>query len=766
MAERIVSPGVFTNENDRTFLPVGIAGIGAAILGPTTKGPAMIPTEVSSYSDYEVKFGVSDAKSYVPFTLREYLQHSGTATVVRILGIGGYTHTSVAELICENQVIGVLHHTTLESGSELDATATGANSSSGLFDLDVYGVGFAATESYASMSLNYSDANYIGKVFGTNPNSSTVGVYNYTFFKNAASNLTSTSVVTVTSSILDLSTDYQRANTPWIQSQEIAGNTYPLFRFKTLSDGDNANTEIKVAVANIKYPSSVPGSIYGTFSIVIRKVTDDDRNPVVYENYNEVTLDINSPNFIGKVIGNKTPTYNSTEKRIFWDGDFANKSNYVTVEINANVLKAAYSADLVPHGFSAIQQPLTSTGGNMPTASMVTRQIYSNLYNNKIYFGFNFDFDNFDNLNYLKPLASGSTAGANVAFNLSSTAVFTDQTPSISDASGSNIEGMRFIVPFQGGFDGRDPAVPKNMGSDITGQNVMGYDCSGAYTSGSVMYTRGLELVSDQHLVDINLLITPGLSYDLHTTVIDKAIETVEGRGDAFYIFDAVKLTQTALGTAVSTVNSLDSSYAATYYPWIKVRDVDQKQSVWVPPSAMVAGAISYNDKVGYEWYAPAGLNRGILNAEDVYYQLSQPNRDTLYEGRVNPIAFFPNEGISVRGQKTLQALPSALDRVNVRRLLINLKKFIASSTKYLVFEQNTSATRARFLNIVNPYMESVQQRSGLYAFLVKMDESNNTADVIDRNEMRGEIWIQPTRTAEFIIVEMNILPTGASFGE
>ena len=201
------------------------------------------------------------------------------------------------------------------------------------------------------------------------------------------------------------------------------------------------------------------------------------------------------------------------------------------------------------------------------------------------------------------------------------------------------------------------------------------------------------------------------------------------------------------------------------YYPWVKIVDANTTRPIWVPPSAIIPSVLAFNDKVGEQWFAPAGLNRGGLAVNDVYVRLNRADIDTLYDGRVNPIATIPNIGYAVWGQKTLQAKPSALDRINVRRLLIALKKFIASASQYLVFEQNTSATRNRFLNIVNPYMESVQQRQGIYAFKVVMDDTNNTADLIDRNIMYGQIYLQPTRTAEFIIIDFNILPTGATFG-
>jgi hypothetical protein len=217
--------------------------------------------------------------------------------------------------------------------------------------------------------------------------------------------------------------------------------------------------------------------------------------------------------------------------------------------------------------------------------------------------------------------------------------------------------------------------------------------------------------------------------------------------------------------TAVNTAALIDSNYAAAYYPWVRILDTDTNKFAFVPPSAVLPEVYAYSDNTSAEWFAPAGLNRGgIPGASGVKVRLAQAQRDTLYEGKVNPIAQFPGQGICVWGQKTLQRRSSALDRVNVRRLLITVKKFIASSARFLVFEQNVEATRRRFLNIVNPFLANVQERSGLYAFRVIMDETNNTPDVIDRNILVGQLYLQPTKTAEFIKLEFNILPTGATF--
>jgi len=241
-------------------------------------------------------------------------------------------------------------------------------------------------------------------------------------------------------------------------------------------------------------------------------------------------------------------------------------------------------------------------------------------------------------------------------------------------------------------------------------------------------------------------------------------INNTQVRGDALLILDLVPYNSTV--TAVnSQAASRNTSYAASYWPWCQVIDPDTGRQVWVPASTVVGGVYAYNDSVSEPWFAPAGINRGglgqVIRAEQ---KLTSSQRDSLYTGKVNPIATFPGTGVVVYGQKTLQTRASALDRVNVRRLLIQLKSYISQVGQTLVFEQNTIATRNNFLAQVNPYLESVQQRQGLYAFKVIMDDTNNTPDVIDRNQLIGQIFIQPTKTAEFIYLDFNVLPTGATF--
>ena len=261
-----------------------------------------------------------------------------------------------------------------------------------------------------------------------------------------------------------------------------------------------------------------------------------------------------------------------------------------------------------------------------------------------------------------------------------------------------------------------------------------------------------------------NVLLTPGIYNSLHSTAVGAFVDLAEERGDLIYILDTVPYSG-VIGTAATEAASLNSSFAATYWPWVKVRSQELGRDIWSPASTVMGGVLAFNDRVGAEWFAPAGLLRGgIPGVTMAQRKLSQSDRDTLYLAKINPLATFPGSGVVAYGQKTLQTKASALDRVNVRRLLINLKNFIGDQANTLVFEQNTIATRNRFLANVNPYLETVVQRQGLYAYRVLMDDTNNTADVIDRNQLVGQIFIQPAKTAEFIVLDFVVQPTGATF--
>ena len=279
-------------------------------------------------------------------------------------------------------------------------------------------------------------------------------------------------------------------------------------------------------------------------------------------------------------------------------------------------------------------------------------------------------------------------------------------------------------------------------------------------------YNIAINLLENTDAYDFNVVYAPGLTSVNAATQVSDLLLLAQGRGDNIAVVDMVGYGQ-QINTVINQAVSYDNSYGATYWPWVQIRSRETGKVNFVPASTLVPAVYEYNDKVSAEWFAPAGLNRGSLSTVlQPERKIGVNDRNLLYQGKVNPIATFPGVGTVIYGQKTLQQKPSALDRVNVRRLLIALKSYIGQLGEQIVFEPNTQVTRNKFLNQVNPYLESVQQRQGLYAFQVVMDETNNTPDVVDRNQLVGTIYLQPTKTAEFIQLDFNILPTGTTFGQ
>ena len=621
MAEKIISPGVFTSEIDQTFLPAAVSDIGAAIVGPTVKGPALVPTVVTSYSEFQAMFGdsfKSGSNSYTYMTslaAKQYLQHSNTLTVVRIL-----------------------------------------------------------------------DAVY-GPAHATIPTGSTDGTYH------------------TGSSLL---TDFG----------ESAGNAS--FKLHTLSDGDIMNNADPTKSGysggdlgtngiitnsgskhNLRWEIPSVNPTKGTFTLLVRRGDDSDKRKTILETWNNLSLDPGENNYIVKVIGDKDRQVNGTvdEPYVEYSGSVDNKSKYIRVE----VLK--------------------------------------------------------DTLDYLD-------TNGNLSTNAGGHSPQTSSLPGIN--SGSFVGGSNGYVGFDalGKYKGSASEVAMNFYENIAAQ-TQGYTPSDLSTAdGGAAYAKALNLLKNQDQYDFNLLMLPGLEQTDHSVIISKAIDVCEDRGDCFVIADPVPYGKEP-SHATDEANDYDSNYAAMYWPWIQIPDNQLGRNVWVPPSIAMGGIFAFNDKVAHPWFAPAGLNRGGIDiAVQAERKLTQKNRDDLYDANVNPIATFPGQGVTVFGQKTLQKKSSALDRINVRRLMIKVKKFIAASSRFLVFEQNNASTRRRFLNIVNPYMEQVQAQSGVSSFRVVMDDTNNTPDVVDRNILYGQIFLQPTRTAEFVVLDFTVQPTGATFPE
>ena len=791
MAERIVSPGVFTREKDLSFLPQGIGEIGAALIGSTVKGPAFVPTTVQSYQEFQQVFGGLTEDSYLPYTAQAYLEDAGTATIVRVLGQDGYTlENPIALQVSSSQgtkVVTVLHPTTgIVSDTDVfdEAMITGTDASSFVLTVN----GSEATEANFSSSLNPTNDDYITKAFGFSPRGGTDAYVqsNFKTFQSASFATGETVVVSViTGSDIDYTKAYTEASTPWISSQKVGGNTTNLFKFHTLSHGTATNYEFKIGIQDVKAAGTVPGSEYGSFTVVVRRldqdkingspfvgIVDSDIRPNLVEQFQGCNLNPDSPNYIVRVIGDKYITVDANGK-LSTNGDYNNVSANIRVEAATAVNNGAVDVSLVPFGFAALQNPY-GTAFTLPNPTYIANQQINSSYNAKKFYGFDFDLSTTDNVNYLSVFPDSATATAGTAFylgdfnqesgaNFPSSVAPNSGSISLSDTT-TSINSRKFLIPFQGGFDGFKPNRIVSTAGDIIAGNTQGYDCSSNTATGTIAFRKAINSVSNPDEFDINMLVLPGLIHRLHSSVTTFAKDMCEDRQDAFFIMDAGAYSD-SISTIVNTVQPFDSNYVASYHPWVKILNSDKNKPVWVPPSVVLPGVIAFNDSVAAEWFAPAGLNRGgLTNVIEAKSRLTRVERDALYEGRVNPIATFPGQGVTVFGQKTLQAKPSALDRINVRRLLIAVKKFIASSTRYLVFENNTAATRNRFLSIVNPYLESIQQRQGLYAFRVVMDDTNNTPDVIDRNIMVGEIFLQPAKTAEFIVLDFNVLPTGAAF--
>lgn len=794
--ERFISPGVFTQENDLSFLPQGIAEIGGAFIGGATSGPAFVPTIVESQDEFEDIFGTPVPDYYLGHAVQNYLKEAARATVVRILGIGGYANASGVVMYVSGThkdgtgvkyPIAFLHPS--RAGVSI-TTASLAASGAGEFTITVTGSGTNATASYTSLSLDSASSNYFVETFGTDPKS-TEPAYALYSFPRAKDLLLSGSSTTgdlskdpyiiiesgsTADSILNFSGstngEYDGAETPWIQSQKVGNKKWNLFKIHTIADGTNSNTSVKICIANTRPAPSTADDKHGKFSIIVRTYTDTDNKPSILEQFDNLSMDPDSADYVARRIGDQYWSVNTTTGDLTLEGDYPSISRYIYIEpttepenLPETVLPAGFNAPLYPiqitSGVTAISASYVMSRYSVPTGTS------ESIANDNVYYGWKFENDP-TNESLLAPIP-GPVAATTVA-----------PTFSLLDLTGSDIgvaqavhsgtiadaKLRKFGVPLQKGFDGLNPARYMYVDNDITTTNTQGFNLQLSSTDDSKAFKLAIDILNDPEAWDINLLVIPGVLRQYHSYIVAEAIDMCEERADCFYIMDGFAFNSTVSST-ISTVSSLDTNYAGVYHPWVKMFDSNTNKNLWVPPSVLLPRVYAFNDRAAAEWFAPAGLNRGgIPGAVQVEKRLKKEDRDDLYDNRINPIAMFPGQGIVAWGQKTLQLKSSALDRINVRRLLIALKKFIASSSRYLVFEQNTDATRQRFLNIVNPYLASVQERSGLYAFKVIMDESNNTPDIIDRNILVGEIYLQPTKTAEFISLQFNVLPTGAEFPE
>ena len=560
---------------------------------------------------------------------------------------------------------------------------------------------------------------------------------------------------------------YTNPQTPWVVSRVIGGAVRRLFKFQSVSDGDSANSEIKISVANIDI-------VNHTFDVVIRNFNDTDAtaSSSAYERWSSLSMDPSNVNYIGKVIGTTDETY-------------PRKSSFITVDIAENVPTTS-----VPAGFEGYTLRTTGISGTTSPELYYKTDYFSGDSKFKTYLGISelaytsltqsltvtaynsvktleTDLFAFDGINQSATTVS-TTKGFHMENTADSSLFITGNKKSLTgytNAAGNLVDKTQLkftLVPY-GGFDGWDKyQAYENLYEEF----------DDAYQSNVDAFKAGIDTMSSPEQIDINLFATPGIDFMHNTSIVQYALDMIELRADSLYVIDSPRLGDGVnKGTPEELVSNLDSivlnsNYAATYWPWIQILDSTSNLYTYQSPTLMAVRAMAYTDNITAPWFAPAGLTRGLAGANIIRadVKLTKYQRDTLYQGRVNPIASFVQQGVTIWGQKTLQIQQSALDRINVRRLLLQVRRLVAAASLTLVFEQNDQTLRDQFLAKVEPILLQIQNQRGLTAFKVVMDNSNNTNDTIDRNTLVGKIQLQPTRTAEFIDLTFQVLPTGASF--
>lgn len=659
---------------------------------------------------------------------------------------------------------------------ESDVTIGAITSTLGAFSLSATtGPLTAQTNSGFTISLDETREDYIVKILSKNPKVITGASNLYVeriyphFIRQASSlgdiaGLNPSLVYTEEASYTDFANSYTNAVTPWVVSRVIGGDVKDLFRVQTISDGDSANVEIKISIANIDINNY-------TFDIIVRRFEDTDAtaSSTALERWSNLSLREEDSNYIAKVIGTT-------------DEEYPRKSSFITID-----LAASFPRNTVPAGFRGYSLRDSGISGStsadiyyktgylsgdsvFKTFLGVSELGYTNFTSNQVSTKnavknleadlFAYEGGESDDKVTVKGFHLENTADANqfVSGSINSLTGYINDAQTLIDRN-----KLKFTLVPAGGFDGWDK---------YQSYSELYEEFTDAYTSNVNAFKAGLDEMSNPEVVDINILATPGIDFSNNVTLVKYALDIVEDRTDAIYVMDAPRLTSGAVkGTAEEVVSRLeatgiDSNYAATYWPWIQIEDPNSGRYTYQAPTMMAVQTYALTDNVAAPWFAPAGLNRGLAGPQVVRadIRLNNNQRDTLYQGRVNPIATFVQQGVVVWGQKTLQVRQSALDRINIRRLLLQVRRLVSAASLTLLFEQNDQTLRDQFLAKVEPLLLQIQNQRGLTAFKVVMDDSNNTPDTIDRNTLVGKIQLQPTRTAEFIDLTFQVLPTGARF--
>jgi RNA recognition motif-containing protein len=658
------------------------------------------------------------------------------------------------------------------TGSDLDTNPLGE------FTLNVTG-STSGAKSF-TCSLDTTSTKYITKVLGTevfDKVKSEFPLYVHESYPNLLKTAFDKGLIRGLSTSVEVETDgnnflgqWDTTISPMVVSEVRGGEVADLFEVITISDGESANFQVKITIQNIDLDT-------GDFDLIVRDFNDTDDTLVVLEKFTRCNLNPDLPGYIAKKVGTS-------------DGEYELRSRYIMLSMADN-----HPIDAFPAGFKGFKNNSVfgSTGklGNV----LYKTQYYSSgdvisydvngtpiLSNGdkvrKVSLGLSSQVGiDRDLLKYKGLGATTETFGFHLSTNASTITGSTYQcTPynleGVDKGQLENINFRKFTFAVFGGFDGWDiyRNVRTNGDGFIFGRPtyVNGHTTnSGVFSSVSgnsdyYSYLAGINTFANPEAIDINVFATPGINFFDHSSLVTQAIEMIENdRADSLYIINSPN--KTTAEEVIDDLDSvaLDSNYSATYWPWIQVRDGDNATQLYLPPTGEVLKNIALTDNVSYPWFAVAGYSRGLVNAVKAYKKLTLDERDDLYKNRINPIATFSDTGTIIWGNKTLQVRESALDRINVRRLLLRARKLISAVAVRLLFEQNDEQVRNEFLRLVNPILESIKKERGLFDFRVTV--SNDPED-IDANTLRGKIYVKPTRSLEFIDVEFIITPTGASF--
>jgi RNA recognition motif-containing protein len=702
-----------------------------------------------------------------------------------------YEYTAELNSDYHNVVVAALRPRGSYSGQTLLLEVTGSTvdiSEVTGFDLDTNPLGeftlnvTGSTSGAKSFtcSLDTTSTKYITKVLGTDvfdKVKSEFPLYVHESYPNLLKTAFDKGLIRGLSTSVEVETDgnnflgqWDTTISPMVVSEVRGGEVADLFEVITISDGESANFQVKITIQNIDLDT-------GDFDLIVRDFNDTDDTLVVLEKFTRCNLNPDLPGYIAKKVGTS-------------DGEYELRSRYIMLSMAEN-----HPTDAFPAGFKGFKNNSVFGSTGKLGSVLYKTQYYSSgevisydvngtpiLSNGdkvrKVSLGLSSQvgFDR-DLLKYKGLGATTETFGFHLSTNASTITGTTYQsTPYNLEGADKglleNISFRKFTFAVFGGFDGWDiyRNVRTNGDAFIFGRPtyVSGHTTnSGVFSSVSgnsdyYSYLAGINTFANPEAIDINVFATPGINFFDHSSLVTQAIEMIENdRADSLYIINSPN--KTTAEEVIDDLDSvaLDSNYSATYWPWIQVRDGDNATQLFLPPTGEVLKNIALTDNVSYPWFAVAGYSRGLVNAVKAYKKLTLDERDDLYKNRINPIATFSDTGTIIWGNKTLQVRESALDRINVRRLLLRARKLISAVAVRLLFEQNDEQVRNEFLRLVNPILESIKKERGLFDFRVTV--SNDPED-IDANTLRGKIYVKPTRSLEFIDVEFIITPTGASF--